>query len=161
MPGTRNTLPFYADVTAECLIHIAYIIGYMPGSVMFLSYLNSLALGAKCFVWGSCLIALGFFIQNLVFNYLNKVGGEDYINTQLDTSAFYSYIIGSIMWGIASVIYFLRLDDVDEQSGFDIFYFAAMVYSVGSCFFLLGCIFALVGMKRRLNAINEKMSLRK
>jgi len=155
LPGTRNTLAFYADCFAEFLCHLAYVIGYMPGSVLFISKFDALALGAKCFVWGSLIIMLGFFIQNLVFNYLNKVGGEDYFNTQCDTTAYYFYMCGALLWCLASVLYFIPIDDTHME----IWFFAAMMYVVGSCFFLLGCMVAILAMYRRLKKINEKLSL--
>lgn len=156
LPGTRNTIAFYCDLASEIILLVAYLVGYLPGSILFISKYNAAALGAKCFVWGSAIISLGFFIQNFVFNYLNKVGGEGYINTQCDTTAFYCYILGATLWGCASVVFFLPNL---ETAGSEVYTFAAMMFIVGSCFFLFGCLVALFAMFRRFRDLNENLSL--
>lgn len=115
----------------------AYLAGtvlFTVGSLFFLSTVGWLIAGAWCFVVGSLLFVLGACI-----NVLQIVQARSMITLQLMNLTAVSFVVGSVLFTVASVPY---LWPVETEADRQILYgFLALQYLVGSVLFFLGGVF--------------------
>jgi hypothetical protein len=120
----------------ELVAAASYVVGtllFTVGSIFFLSQVGWTVAGAWCFVIGSLLFVLAACI-----NVLQIVQAESLTTLQLMNLTAVSFVLGSVLFTVASVPYLWSVAPQDR----DLLYgFLAWQYLVGSCLFLLGGIF--------------------
>lgn len=115
----------------------SYLIGtllFIVGSILFLSWVGDYDAGALCFVLGSLLFAFGATID-----VLQIVQAPDIRTLQLLNLTALSFVVGSVLFAVASVQYLFTFQNVDDERVVDAFLAAQFV--VGSALFLLGGFF--------------------
>ena len=115
----------------------SYLIGtllFIVGSVCFLSWVGDYSAGAWCFVLGSLLFAFGATID-----VVQIVQAPDIRMLQLLNLTALSFVVGSVLFAVASVPYLFTFQNVDDERTVDTFLAAQFV--VGSALFLVGGIF--------------------
>lgn len=129
----RSNLRDSLELTAAS----AYVSGtvlFTLGSVFFLSAVGWLITGAWCFVIGSLLFVLGACI-----NVLQIVQARSKITLQLMNLTAVSFVVGSVLFTVASVPYLWPVETAGDR---DILHgFLALQYLVGSVLFFLGGVF--------------------
>jgi 23S rRNA G2445 N2-methylase RlmL len=104
------------------------------GSVFFLSAVGWSIAGAWCFVTGSLL-----FIAGACINVLQIVRARSLITLQLMNLTAVTFVVGSVLFAVASVPY---LWDIKDQAYRTTLYaFLAWQYLIGSLLFLMGGVF--------------------
>lgn len=134
----------------EAVAAASYVAGtllFTFGSIFFLSSVGLVALGAWFFVIGSLAFVLGATV-----NVLQIVQAEDMITLQLLNLTALTFVVGSVLFAVASIPYLWTVESPADQDMIDAF--LAWQYLVGSCLFLLGGVFnywhAWVFIKRRI-----------
>lgn len=120
----------------ELVAGAAYLVGtslFTAGSIFFLSRVGWETLGAWCFVIGSLLFVLGACI-----NVLQIVRASTLATLQLMNLTAVSFVVGSVLFTVASVPYLWDVAPEDEQV---LYRFLALQYLIGSVLFLLGGLF--------------------
>jgi hypothetical protein len=121
----------------EAVAAIAYVVGtvlFTIGSVFFLSAVGFYVGGAWCFVIGSLLFVLGATI-----NVLQIVQADDMLTLQLMNLTALTFVIGSILFTVASIPYLWYIETPYDRETINAF--LAWQYVVGSGLFLLGGVF--------------------
>jgi len=120
----------------ELIAAAAYLVGtilFTFGSIFFLSQVGWLIPGAWCFVIGSLMFVLGACI-----NVLQIVKAESLTTLQLMNLTAVSFVVGSVLFTVASVPYLWSVATEDREI---LYGFLAWQYLIGSSLFLLGGIF--------------------
>ncbi|MEW5423120.1 YrhK family protein [Amorphus sp. 3PC139-8] len=115
----------------------SYLFGtllFVVGSVFFLSYVGLFTAGAWCFVIGSLLFVLG-----AVINVLQIVQADDLITLQLMNLTALTFVVGSVLFAVASIPYLWKFGDKADELILD--GFLAWQYLVGSFLFFAGGLF--------------------
>lgn len=115
----------------------SYLIGtllFAVGSIFFLSWVGDFSAGAWCFVFGSLLFAVGSIID-----VLQVVQAPDIRTLQLLNLTALTFLVGSVLFIVASVPYLFTFQNVDDERTVDTFLAAQFV--VGSALFLVGGFF--------------------
>ncbi|MCT8970478.1 YrhK family protein [Microbaculum marinisediminis] len=141
-----------AKLTLEALAVGAYVLGsllFIVGSVLFLSAIDWVVGGAWCFIVGSLLFVVGASV-----NILQIVEAESLVTMQLMNLTAVTYVIGSVLFAVASVPYLWRFAaSADETRTLT---FLAAQFVIGSALFLLGGLFnyrrAFLVIRRKLRA---------
>lgn len=129
---TRPTLMARLELVAAG----AYLAGtllFTLGSLFFLSSVGWILAGAWCFVIGSLLFVLGACI-----NVLQIVRARNLALLQLMNLTAVSYVVGSVLFTVASVPYLWTVAPQDRTL---LYGFLAWQYLIGSCLFFLGGVF--------------------
>ena len=120
--------------TGEWISAASYWIGtvlFTAGSVFFSSLLHWFELGAWTFIIGSALFVLGAGV-----NVVEIVRAKTLLTLQLMNLTAVSFLVGSVLFTVASVPYLWALDtDADTVK---LYGFLAWEYLTGSTLFLLG-----------------------
>ena len=127
---------YLESIGAEYIAAAAYFVGtilFTVGSIFFLSQVGWLIAGAWCFVIGSLLFVLGACI-----NVLQIVKAESLATLQLMNLTAVSFVVGSVLFTVASVPYLWSVAAEDREI---LYGFLAWQYLIGSILFLLGGIF--------------------
>jgi hypothetical protein len=114
-----------------------YLLGsllFIAGSLFFLSEIDWVAGGAWCFILGSVLFTVGAAV-----NILQIVQQETMATMQLMNLTAVTYVIGSVLFAVASVPYLWHLDSAHDSRVL-LSYLAAQ-FVLGSTLFLLGGLF--------------------
>jgi hypothetical protein len=122
---------------AEHIAAIAYLIGtilFTVGSVFFLSAIGLFIAGAWCFVIGSLLFVIGACV-----NVFQVQQGDTLLARKLMNYTAISFIIGSVLFTVASVPYLWDFEADSDRT--KMYAFLAWQYLIGSTLFLLGGIF--------------------
>lgn len=115
----------------------SYLLGtilFTVGSVFFLSAVGLTTSGAWCFVLGSLLFVLGATV-----NVLQIVQTADLLTLQLMNLTALTFVIGSVLFTVASIPYLWEVREEADRVLIDSF--LAWQYVAGSALFLLGGIF--------------------
>jgi hypothetical protein len=115
----------------------AYLLGtllFTVGSVLFLDSIDQTIAGAWCFVIGSLLFVVGSGI-----NVLQILRSDNIITMQLMNLTAVSFVVGSVLFMVASIPYLW--DFQAEADQIHMFRFLAWQYLAGSCLFFLGGVF--------------------
>nr|WP_255720577.1 YrhK family protein [Acuticoccus kalidii] len=132
----RNAPPTVWD-RLEFSAAVAYLTGtilFTVGSVFFLSIVGLNTAGAWCFVIGSVL-----FIVGATINVLQITQADSMITLQLMNLTALTFVMGSLLFTVASVPYLWSVDNADDAWMIDAF--VAWQYVVGSALFFLGGVF--------------------
>jgi hypothetical protein len=146
-----------AKNTIEANLEVVAAFSYLSGTILFtlgsayfvvgdLYY----AAGGWCFVTGSLLFVLGACI-----NVLQIVQARSLVTLQLMNLTAVSFVVGSVLFTVASVPYLWDLHSADDRQM--LYSFLAWQYLVGSMLFLLGGIF---NYRRAWILIHEEMDSR-
>lgn len=134
----------------EGLAAVSYVTGtvlFTVGSIFFLSTVGYFTAAAWCFILGSLL-----FVTGATVNVLQVVQAEDKITLQLLNLTALTFVVGSVLFAVASVPYLWDVQAPADQETID--GFLAWQYLIGSVLFLLGGVFnywhAWVFIKRRI-----------
>jgi hypothetical protein len=134
----------------EAAAAVSYVTGtilFTVGSILFLSTVGLFTAAAWCFISGSVLFVVGATV-----NVLQVVQAEDKITLQLMNLTALTFVVGSVLFAVASIPYLWDVQTPADQELID--GFLAWQYLVGSILFLLGGIFnywhAWVFIKRRI-----------
>lgn len=128
----RGTLASDLELVAAA----SYLVGtilFTVGSIFFLSQVGWVIVGAWCFVIGSLMFVLGACI-----NVLQIIKAESLATLQLMNLTAVSFVVGSVLFTVASVPYLWSVAPEDRQV---LYGFLAWQYLIGSILFLLGGIF--------------------
>jgi predicted membrane channel-forming protein YqfA (hemolysin III family) len=121
----------------ESLAVGTYFLGsvlFIAGSLFFLSEIDKVSLGAWCFIVGSVLFAAGAAV-----NILQIVQAESLVTMQLMNLTAVTYVIGSVLFAVASVPYLWHFEAVADKR-LVLTYLAAQ-FVLGSALFFLGGVF--------------------
>jgi hypothetical protein len=132
----RSRLGWSPTPLLELVAAAAYLIGtilFTVGSIFFLSEFGWVRAGAWCFVIGSLTFVLGASI-----NVLQIVKAASLVTLQLMNLTAVSFVVGSVLFAVASVPYLWSVDQGDRNVLYE---FLAWQYLIGSGLFLLGGIF--------------------
>jgi hypothetical protein len=133
----RNTHPHTTDKILEFAAATAYLVGtalFTVGSIFFLSALGWIVAGAWCFVIGSILFVIGASV-----NVTQIVQERSLITLQLMNFTAISFIVGSVLFVVASIPYLWTIESAAER--YRLFSFIAWEYLIGSVLFLLGGVY--------------------
>ena len=125
------------EATLEYTAATAYLVGtvfFIVGSIFFLSALGWIVAGAWCFVIGSALFLIGACV-----NVTQIVKERSLITLQLMNLTAISFIVGSVLFVVASIPYLWTIDSAAERE--TLFSFMAWEYEIGSVLFLLGGVY--------------------
>ncbi|MEJ8571136.1 YrhK family protein [Microbaculum marinum] len=126
-----------AKLRLESLAVGVYLSGsvlFIVGSLFFLSEIDWVAGGAWCFMVGSVLFVVGASV-----NILQIVQAETLVTMQLMNLTAVSYVIGSVLFAVASVPYLWTFDSSQDRRVL-LSYLAAQ-FVLGSVLFLVGGLF--------------------
>ena len=115
----------------------SYVIGtllFTFGSIFFLSFVGWFTAGAWCFVSGSLMFVLGACV-----NVLQIVKAQDLITLQLMNLTAISFVVGSVLFTVASIPYLWTVEAPVDRVLIDAF--LAWQYLVGSILFFAGGVF--------------------
>lgn len=121
----------------EAVAAVSYVMGtlaFLLGSVFFLSAVGLLVAGACLFIFGSALFTLGACV-----NVLQITEAPSMRALQLMNLTAISFVVGSVLFLVASVPYLWHLNSAGDRT--TLFGFLAWQYVVGSALFLLGGLF--------------------
>jgi hypothetical protein len=121
----------------EAIASVTYFIGtlaFLVGSVLFLSSVGLFVAGAWLFIFGSALFTLGACV-----NVLQITAAPSMRDLQLTNLTAISFVVGSVLFLVASVPYLWHLDSAGDRT--TLFGFLAWQYVVGSGLFVLGGLF--------------------
>lgn len=125
------------DTRQEYIAAWAYVIGtllFTFGSVFFLSAVGWFTAGAWFFVSGSLMFVLGACV-----NVLQIVKAQDLITLQLMNLTAISFVVGSVLFTVASIPYLWTVEAPVDRVLIDAF--LAWQYLVGSILFFAGGVF--------------------
>ncbi len=125
------------DTRREYFAALSYVIGtllFTFGSVFFLSVISWVTIAAWFFVIGSLLFVLGACI-----NVLQITKAADLITLQLMNLTAISFVVGSVLFTVASIPYLWTVRAPADRTLIDAF--LAWQYLVGSILFLAGGVF--------------------
>lgn len=114
--------------------YVAGTILFTVGSIFCLSEIGLFAAGAWCFVVGSL-----YFILGAMVNVLQIVQADDMLTLQLMNLTALTFVVGSVLFVVASIPYLWHLRSAVDTRTLDTF--LASQYLAGSTLFLLGGIF--------------------
>lgn len=129
LPTLRTQLEFWAAV--------CYVVGsllFIFGSLFFLSVIGLLMTGAWCFILGSIL-----FVAGAIINVLQIVQSPDIATLQLANLTAITFIVGSVLFVVASIPYLWTFSTEDDRLEVD--EFLAWQYLAGSVLFFVGGLF--------------------
>lgn len=148
-----------ASKALEATATLIYLIGsalFCVGSLLFLSVVDRAHWGAWCFVVGSLLFAAGASV-----NVIQIVQQRTLVTLQLMNLTAVSFIVGSVLFTVASIPYLWNLGNATDRTR--LLTFLAWQFVVGSALFLLGGIFnhwrAYIVVRRELDAAPASLSL--
>ena len=121
----------------EAIAAVTYVTGtlaFILGSVFFLSAVGLFVAGAWLFIFGSVLFMLGACV-----NVLQITEAPSMRDLQLMNLTAISFVVGSVLFIVASVPYLWHLNSAGDRT--TLFGFLAWQYVVGSGLFLLGGLF--------------------
>lgn len=121
----------------ELVAAAAYLLGtilFAIGSIFFLSEVGLFVAGAWLFILGSALFTLGACV-----NVLQIVEAHSMLILQLMNLTAIAFVIGSVLFLVASVPYLWRVESAADRS--TLYAFLAWQYLIGSILFLLGAVF--------------------
>jgi hypothetical protein len=121
----------------EYIAAASYVWGtvlFAMGSVFFLSAVGRFIAGAWCFVTGSLL-----FIAGACINVLQIVRAQSLITLQLMNLTAVTFVVGSVLFAVASVPYLWDIKDQTYRT--TLYAFLAGQYLIGSLLFLMGGVF--------------------
>ncbi len=137
------------DRRLELIAASSYLAGtvlFTVGSLFFLSWWGWFIAGAWCFVIGSLLFVLGASV-----NVLQIIQAPSLLSMQLTNLTAITFVVGSVLFAIASIPYLWTFDDSANTQR--LFTFLAWQYLIGSLLFFLGGVFnyyrAYLLMRRR------------
>jgi len=119
---------------------VAYTVGtltYLLGSILFLSSVDEVYLGAICFIIGSSLFMVG-----ATMNVLEIIKESSMMTLQLINGTAITYIMGSLLFFVASIPYIWQGISIHDQNV--IYNYVAWEYIGGSVFFTIGAAFSLI-----------------
>ncbi len=129
------------DGSSQSLLELATATGYLVGSILFavgsisfLSWVNLADAAAWMFVAGSLL-----FVGGACINVLQIVRERSLMTLQLMNLTAVSFIVGSVLFAVASVPYLWQVPSAAERA--TLHTYLAWLYVVGSALFLLGGVF--------------------
>lgn len=114
----------------------SYVIGtlcFLFGSLCFLPSLSWTVPGTWCFIIGSLLFLVGGFV-----NILQVVEAPSLLYMQLFNLTVASFLVGSILFVVASVPFLWQVANSDKSL---VFNFVAWQYTLGSALFFIGGLF--------------------
>lgn len=121
----------------ELVAAFVYVTGtilFAVGSLFFLSWIGLYTAAAWCFVIGSLLFVIGACI-----NVLQIVEARSLLTLQLMNLTAISFVVGSVLFALASVPYLWHLQSEGDRR--HLYAFLAWQYVIGSGLFLLGGVF--------------------
>jgi len=133
----RKQVGLHRDVRLEYIAALAYLAGtilFTVGSIFFLSTVGWFIAGALCFIFGSLLFVLGACI-----NVLQIVTARTRLTLQLMNLTAISFVVGSVLFTVASVPYLWHVDTADDRAV--LYAYLAWQYLVGSVLFFAGGVF--------------------
>jgi hypothetical protein len=133
----RTKHPHTTDKTLEFIAATAYLVGtvlFTVGSIFFLSALGWILAGGWCFVIGSALFLIGACV-----NVTQIVQERSLITLQLMNLTAISFIVGSVLFLLASIPYLWTIENAAERE--TLFSYMAWEYEIGSVLFLLGGVY--------------------
>lgn len=107
---------------------------FTVGSIFFLSTIGWLTIGAWCFIFGSLQFVLAACI-----NVVQIIRADSLITLQLMNWTAVAFVVGSVLFTVASIPYLWNLAPSPLQT--TLYAFLAWQYLVGSILFLLGGLF--------------------
>ena len=107
---------------------------FIVGSIFFLSAVGWIVAGAWCFVIGSVLFLIGACV-----NVIQIVQERSLITLQLMNLTAISFIVGSVLFAVASIPYLWTVENAAER--YTLFSFVAWQYVIGGLLFLLGGVY--------------------
>ncbi|MEM6438107.1 MAG: YrhK family protein [Pseudomonadota bacterium] len=116
---------------AAALGYVAGTLLFLVGSILFLSWVGLERAGAWCFILGSLLFVLG-----AVINVLQSFDAAGPAQLRLLNLTALSYVVGSVLFAVASVPYLWDVPEPDERAFLHAY--LAWQYLIGSLLFLLG-----------------------
>jgi hypothetical protein len=125
------------DKILEFIAATAYLVGtvlFTVGSIFFLSALGWILAGGWCFVIGSALFLIGACV-----NVTQIVQERSLITLQLMNLTAISFIVGSVLFLVASIPYLWTIENAAERD--TLFSYMAWEYEIGSVLFLLGGVY--------------------
>jgi len=125
------------DSLLECIAALSYVSGtvlFTIGSVFFLSAVGWFHKGAWCFIVGSLCFVVGAGI-----NVLQIVQSRSILTLQLMNLTAVTFVVGSVLFSVASVPYLWKVTDQRLLVTLDTF--LAWQYLVGSILFFTGGVF--------------------
>jgi hypothetical protein len=129
--------PHTTDKILEFIAATAYLVGtvlFTVGSIFFLSAVGWILAGAWFFVIGSLLFVLGACV-----NVSQIVQERSLITLQLMNLTAISFIVGAVLFTVASIPYLWTVESAAER--YTLFSFLAWEYLIGSVLFLLGGVY--------------------
>ncbi|MCF8122995.1 MAG: YrhK family protein [Desulfarculaceae bacterium] len=121
----------------EYIAASAYVSGtvlFTVGSTFFLTEVGMFQAGAWCFVMGSLLFVLAACI-----NVLQILKSSSIITLQLMNLTAVSFVVGSVLFTVASVPYLWKIHSAIDQT--ILYRFLAFQYLIGSVLFFVGGVF--------------------
>lgn len=121
----------------EYVAAVSYVTGtllFTFGSLFFLSSVGWFTAGAWCFVVGSSCFVIGACI-----NILQIVEAADLLTLQLMNLTAVSFVVGSVLFTVASIPYLWNIETQKDRELIDAF--LAWQYLIGSLLFLAGGVF--------------------
>ncbi len=129
-PKTKGRIAEFVDA----LSYVGGTVLFTIGSIFSLWWVGLIIPGAWCFVIGSLLFVVGACI-----NVLQIVNARTLILLQLMNLTAITFVVGSVLFAVASVPYLWTFDSTDDTRTFD--GFLAAQYLVSSILFLMGGLF--------------------
>lgn len=120
--------------TINAVLYIIGGMGFIVGSVFFLSYVGWFKAGAWCFVFGSLLFVLAACI-----NVLQIIKSDSITTLQLMNLTAVSFVVGSVLFTVASVPYLWKVQTESDRT--ILYAFLAWQYLTGSVLFFMGGVF--------------------
>eukprot|EP01023_Acetabularia_acetabulum_P007985 TRINITY_DN13484_c0_g1_i1.p2 TRINITY_DN13484_c0_g1~~TRINITY_DN13484_c0_g1_i1.p2 ORF type:complete len:249 (+),score=36.98 TRINITY_DN13484_c0_g1_i1:1639-2385(+) len=121
----------------ELVASLVYTVGtalFVVGSILFLPRFDAIPAGAWCFIIGS-----GCFLVGACLNVVQIVEAGTMLALQLLNATAISFVVGSVLFLVASIPYLWKLDGSHIQD--TLFKFVAWQFIIGSVFFLAGGVF--------------------
>jgi hypothetical protein len=151
----RTTDHHGRDAILEYVAAASYVWGtilFTAGSIFFLSAVGRFHAGAWTFVIGSLLFVVGACI-----NVLQIVQSRSIITLQLMNLTAVSFVVGSVLFTVASVPYLWDVKTPSDRT--TLYAFLAWQYLTGSLLFFMGGVFnywrAYVVMRKEIKGLNN------
>lgn len=129
---------------------------FTAGSLFFVSVIGWFRAGAWCFILGSL-----FFVVGASINVLQIVKAENIITLQLMNLTAITFVVGSVLFTVASVPYLWSIQNTTFQS--TLHAYLAWQYLIGSILFFMGGVFnywkAYTVIRNRLAVQNNNRDL--
>lgn len=133
----RQHTHYTVDRLLELIAASSYLAGtllFTAGSLFFLSWWGWFTAGAWCFIIGSLLFVLAASV-----NVLQIIQAPSLLSMQLTNLTAVTFVVGSVLFAIASIPYLWKFDD--PANTHRLFTFLAWQYLIGSLLFFLGGVF--------------------